>query len=189
MDLSSVFSIAAAAWGVSEIILGVRTRAKSATASVRDRGSLMVLWSVIGVALVAGVAARAFSSTQIHLSSLWVFAIGLTLLVAGAAIRWLAILTLGRWFTSNVAIGPGHRMVQTGIYRYLRHPSYMGMLLAFAGIGMAQRNWLSLAVVMAPITAAVLYRIHVEEAALLEAFGQEYRDYRKSTRRLLPGLY
>jgi protein-S-isoprenylcysteine O-methyltransferase Ste14 len=44
-------------------------------------------------------------------------------------------------------------------------------------------------VVLLPITAAMLYRIHVEEVALVDAFGAEYENYRKATSRLIPGLY
>ncbi len=188
MNLETVFSIVAAAWGVSEIILGVRTRAKDVT-RIRDRGSLAILWTVIAVALIAGAMVRSVTATTMHQSAQRTFAISLALLILGVSLRWTAILTLGRWFTSNVAIGPGHRIVRSGVYRVIRHPSYSGMLLAFAAIAVAQHNWLSLIVVVVPITAAVLYRIRVEEAALLEAFGQEYCEYCNSTWRLLPGLY
>jgi protein-S-isoprenylcysteine O-methyltransferase len=189
MDPGNVFSIAAACWGVSEIILGVKTRARSAAADVRDRGSLAIMWLTITASLVAGVAFRTLSATRIHFSSRRMFAICLILLITGAAIRWTAILTLGRWFTSNVAIGQGHRIIQTGLYGYIRHPSYTGMLLAFAALAFAQQNWFSITIIMVPITAAVLYRIRVEEAALIEAFGKDYLNYCKSTRRLVPGVY
>ncbi len=189
MNLDTAFSIAAACWGISEVLLGVVMRAKATTAAVRDRGSLAILWTVIAASLIAGVAVKSVPATRLHVSSGRTAAISLVLLIVGVGIRWTAILTLGRWFTSNVAIGTGHRIVQSGLYRYIRHPSYTGMLIAFAALAVAQRNWLSLALVVVPITAAVLYRIRVEEAALAEAFGQDYLDYRASTRRLLPGLY
>jgi protein-S-isoprenylcysteine O-methyltransferase Ste14 len=63
------------------------------------------------------------------------------------------------------------------------------MLIIFAAIGLYERNWISMAVVLMLPTAALLYRIHVEEMALTEAFGEQYLEYSKATKRLLPGIY
>jgi len=63
------------------------------------------------------------------------------------------------------------------------------MLLIFVAIGLAVRNWFSLAIVLLLPAAALLYRIHVEEAALTQAFGDDYREYSKTTKRLIPGIY
>jgi protein-S-isoprenylcysteine O-methyltransferase Ste14 len=63
------------------------------------------------------------------------------------------------------------------------------MLVIFAAIGLYERNWISFAVVLILPTAALLYRIHVEEMALTEAFGEQYLEYRRTTRRLFPGVY
>jgi protein-S-isoprenylcysteine O-methyltransferase Ste14 len=110
-------------------------------------------------------------------------------MVAGLAIRWTAILSLGASFSTNVAIHSRHTLRTNGLYRWMRHPSYTGMLLIFAAVGLYQRNWISLAILLIFPTAALIYRIHVEELALTEAFGSQYVDYSKSTRRLLPGIY
>jgi len=80
-------------------------------------------------------------------------------------------------------------VIRSGIYRHVRHPSYSGLLLAFVGLGLAFGNWVSLAVMLGPIVAALLYRIHIEEIVLLEALGREYAEYCKATRRLVPGVY
>jgi protein-S-isoprenylcysteine O-methyltransferase Ste14 len=173
-------------WPLSEIILGVATRAKRSAASVRDRGSLAVLWIVITVAIFAGFALH---DAHVARMSRWALWAGLVLLAVGLAIRWTAIITLGRFFSSNVAIQAGHRIVRAGMYRYVRHPSYTGLLLAFFGFGLHFRSWLSLIAIVVPITAALLYRIKVEEAALREAFGSEYTEYAAGTKRLVPGVY
>ena len=75
------------------------------------------------------------------------------------------------------------------MYRWIRHPSYLGMLIIFLAIGIHSRNWLGLIVVLIPTTLALLYRIHIEEIALNHAFGDAYASYSKTTRRLLPFLY
>ena len=110
-------------------------------------------------------------------------------MLVALAIRWTAIFTLGKTFSSNVAIQDSQQITRTGLYRFVRHPSYLGLALVFLAIGLHSRNWISFAVVLLPTIAALLYRIHVEEAALGEAFGEEYAAYSKVTKRLLPGVY
>ncbi len=188
MNFGGGVTIMAALWGASEVVLGVVTRAKG-EAQVRDRGSRAVLWTVILVSLFAGEVIARLPATRVSVRTLPFEITGGVLLVCGLVIRWVAIITLGRFFTSNVAIHPGQQLIRAGIYRFVRHPSYSGLLLAFYGLGFACANWFSLLVIAAPITAAVLYRIHVEEAALCEVFGQEYANYRHSTASLFPGLH
>ena len=79
--------------------------------------------------------------------------------------------------------------MKTGLYRWMRHPSYTGLLLCMLAVGLHTRNWISLLVIVSPTTAALLYRIHVEEIALRDHFGQEYLDYSRETKRLVPGVY
>jgi protein-S-isoprenylcysteine O-methyltransferase Ste14 len=119
----------------------------------------------------------------------WLRPLSDALMIVGLAVRWTAILTLGKAFSSNVAIQESQTVQRSGLYGIVRHPSYLGMLIIFLAIGVHWRNLLGLAVVMIPTTAALLYRIHVEEIALRDAFGAEYADYSKSTKRLIPGIY
>jgi protein-S-isoprenylcysteine O-methyltransferase Ste14 len=119
----------------------------------------------------------------------WLLGVSLLLLVIGLVIRWTAIFTLGRFFTTRVAIHDDHRLVRTGLFRLVRHPSYTGLLLLFLGMALSFGNWLSFFVIVVPFLAALLYRIQVEESSLVEVLGQEYVDYRRSTKRLLPGIF
>jgi protein-S-isoprenylcysteine O-methyltransferase len=107
----------------------------------------------------------------------------------GVVLRWCAILSLGRFFTVNVAIVSDHRLVEAGPYRWLRHPSYAGALLAFLGLGLCLDNWAALAVLMVPVSVVFWWRMRIEEAALFETFGERYRDYMRRTRRLIPFIY
>ena len=81
------------------------------------------------------------------------------------------------------------RVQKSGVFRFIRHPSYTGLLIIFTGIGLHTRSWMAFTIVVVPITVALLYRIHVEEAALSQEFGEEYRTYCRSTKRLIPGVF
>jgi protein-S-isoprenylcysteine O-methyltransferase Ste14 len=117
------------------------------------------------------------------------FVTALVVLLTGMAVRWVAIVTLGKLFTVDVAIQPGHTIFDRGIYRHIRHPSYSGLLITFCGMGLAFANWLSLLALMTPVTLAVFYRIRQEERALLDATGPAYAAYCRRTKRLFPGVY
>jgi protein-S-isoprenylcysteine O-methyltransferase len=176
------------AFGLSELGLSLWKRSGAGAADA-DRRSLRVLWGVIvGSVALAIVAVHALPQFNAPLLAS-LHSLGIALFAAGLILRWYAILWLGRFFTVNVAIAADHRVVDTGPYRYVRHPSYTGVLLAFLGYGIALGNWISLAAVTLPIAAAFARRIAVEEAALTSALGHAYADYAARTRRLLPFIY
>jgi protein-S-isoprenylcysteine O-methyltransferase len=89
----------------------------------------------------------------------------------------------------NVAIATDHRVIDSGPYRFMRHPSYAGSLLAVFGLSLGIHNWASLLIIFVPICAVTLWRIHIEEQALTMALGQAYRDYASRTKRLVPLIY
>jgi protein-S-isoprenylcysteine O-methyltransferase Ste14 len=176
-------------WFALEILVGMATRTRRDCGKVHDRGSLLILWLVITIAVTACQWIGEFAPASALGGARAFKTAGVTIMLVGLAIRWTAILTLGRSFSANVAIQDAQQVIRIGLYRIVRHPSYLGLLLVFLAIGLHSCNWLGLAVVLVPTTVAVLYRIHVEEAVLVEAFGDEYLAYRKSTKRLFPGVY
>jgi protein-S-isoprenylcysteine O-methyltransferase Ste14 len=115
--------------------------------------------------------------------------VGFALLLMGIAIRWAAIRRLGKLFTGVVTIQRDHQLVRDGLYRYVRHPSYTGALIAHLGLGLSFVSWVSLALSTIPFVVAATYRIHVEEQALRQAFGDEYATYSEETWRLIPCVY
>jgi protein-S-isoprenylcysteine O-methyltransferase len=114
---------------------------------------------------------------------------GFWLLVMGLAISWTAIRTLGQLFTGVVMIQRDHRLIRTGPYRYVRHPSYAGLLIAHLGLGLAFVSSVSLVLSTIPFLVAATYRIHVEEQALAETFGEEFIAFSQETWRLIPWVY
>ena len=152
-------------------------------------GSPWVLWALVLLGVAAGIAADAVAPARIP-GPRWALA-GLAgaLLAAGLALRWTAVLTLGRFFTVDLAIQDGHGLVTKGVYRHLRHPSYAGLLLALAGLGFFSGNWIAVGALTLPPFLALRARMRVEERALLEALGPAYAAYRARTNRLIPGIY
>jgi protein-S-isoprenylcysteine O-methyltransferase Ste14 len=115
-----------------------------------------------------------------------VFVIGMGILVAGVALRVWSFYSLGRYFTFTVKVSPDQPVVTRGPYRVLRHPGYGGGLLAIVWIGLLNGNWVSVAIVASLWLALTLWRIHIEENALLTALDGRYRSYAAQHKRLVP---
>lgn len=113
---------------------------------------------------------------------------GAVLFAAGGILRLWPVFVLGRRFSGLVAIQPGHELVTGGIYRLIRHPSYLGFIVASLGWGLAFRS--GVGVLLALLTVPpLLARIRAEEALLRSYFGAAYERYCARTWRLIPGLY
>lgn len=189
MHVSTLWTWLYSAWVVSEVLIAVATRTRHDGGEVRDRGTQLMLWVVFILSITAAIWISHAVPTPIFQKAHWLRRAALLVMALGLAIRWAAVLNLGRAFSANVAIRATQRVRTTGLYRWVRHPSYLGLVLIFLAIGIYTRNWISLAIVLVLPTLALLYRIHVEETALREAFGEEYAAYSGSTRRLIPGIY
>jgi protein-S-isoprenylcysteine O-methyltransferase Ste14 len=75
------------------------------------------------------------------------------------------------------------------LYKFIRHPGYLGQLIIFIGISTSISNWLSILVMLLPVTLGYLHRIKVEERFMLEQLGEEYLNYQDRTKRLIPMIY
>jgi protein-S-isoprenylcysteine O-methyltransferase len=113
----------------------------------------------------------------------------LAIFALGILCRGFSIIYLGRFFTPNVSIASDHRLIDTGPYRFIRHPTYTGSLLIAFGFGLAFANAASFALFFFTVTAVFHWRIHIEERVLTQAFGDQYRSYATRTKRLIPGIY
>jgi len=189
LGITLLWKILLYGWVASEIVINFATRTRSSAGKVKDRGSWIVLWVAIPLAITAGEAIHYSMPPNMFGGAHWLMVVAIIVLLTGIAIRSTAILSLGKAFSPNVAIRNNQEIYRGGLYRFLRHPAYTGSLMAFLAIGIQERNWIAGIAVIVPITAAFLYRIHVEEAALNEAFGAQYASYSKQTKRLIPGIY
>jgi len=114
--------------------------------------------------------------------------IGVILYLAGGVLRIWPVFVLGRRFSGLVAIQPGHTLVTDGIYRIVRNPSYLGMLVLSLGWALAFRSLVGVLLALINIVPLIA-RMRSEEALLHAQFGEQYDAYRRRTWRLVPGLY
>lgn len=189
MSLGTLWTGLNWAWIALEVAIAVGTRARRSTANIQDRGTQILLWTVIVLSLTASGWMRHLQPADMHTSGSWLRLASVVLLAAGLVVRVTAILTLGKWFTGNVATHAAQTIQRRGLYRVVRHPSYLGIEIIFLAIGLHTHDWACLAIAFIPPTLAVIHRIRVEEAALLGAFDEDYADYMRTTKRLIPGLY
>jgi len=114
--------------------------------------------------------------------------IGVILYAAGGALRLWPVFVLGRRFSGLVAIQPGHTLATDGIYRTIRNPSYLGLLVLSLGWALAFRSLAGVLLVVLMIPPLIA-RIRSEEALLRSQFGEAYAAYCARTWRLFPGLF
>ncbi len=189
MDIKIVIIIAFSyLYGFFELFMNFRNKNKSKVTSSGDKGSL---WLLFGLITVGYALSFAIGATKIGRMPNWntFFAIGAILVVVGLVIRILSILTLRQYFTYSVAKVEGHQLIETGLYKNIRHPGYLGQLMIFLGLSISLSNWLSILLMMIPVAIGYLYRIKVEEKFMAEQLGEVYSNYQKRTKRIIPLVY
>jgi protein-S-isoprenylcysteine O-methyltransferase Ste14 len=176
-------------WIVLENVTSLRKRVRDKSTS-RDRGSFGVIISLLWIGLGFDFALSALvGSAAIGWGRIPLFYVGVALMLAGLAFRFYAMSFLGKFFTYRVAVQKDQTVVQTGPYKYIRHPSYTGALITLLGVALALGNWAGLIALLGLMGIAYAYRISVEEAALTAALGEPYRQYMQRTWRLIPFLF
>lgn len=118
----------------------------------------------------------------------WTY-LGIPLVVGALSLRGFARWTLGRNFSGRVQSSREHRLVTDGIYRWVQHPAYLAYLGFVLGFPLCFGSWGGLAIGLLGGVPALAYRIRIEEAALANWFGEDYRDYQRRTARLLPFVW
>lgn len=169
-------------WAAGELALQLRSRPRNE----RDPSYIgMVAGSTGGVTLAFVLA----GSGELPGRDWLPVAVGVTVTWLGFALRAWSVQTLGEFFTVEVSVATGQRVIDTGPYARLRHPSYTGMLMATAGIGIALDSWPGAAAALLLPLGAVVNRIRHEEATLRRELGEPYESYSERTRRLVPGVW
>jgi protein-S-isoprenylcysteine O-methyltransferase Ste14 len=181
--------IAIAGIGVVLVVVSFFSSGNLSPGEQEDRGNRWVLAVFMVIGLLDG-----YLPAWADRNDFWIIGgdtvrwIGVVLFAAGGWLRIWPVYALGNRFSGLVAIQPGHTLVTTGIYRRIRHPSYLGALVWTLGWGLAFRS--GVGVVLAGLFIPPLVaRIDAEEAMLAARFGEEYAAYRARTSRLIPWVW
>lgn len=175
-------------YGFFEMFLNIWQRSKIKVTTSSDKGSL---WLLYGLITLGYALSFAIGATKIGRMYPWntFFAIGMALFVIGFIIRIHSIRTLKQYFSYSVAKIENQKIIETGLYKFIRHPGYLGQIIIFLGISLSVSNWFSILLMMIPISIGYLYRIKIEEKFMSEQLGADYTVYQEHTKKIIPLLY
>jgi protein-S-isoprenylcysteine O-methyltransferase Ste14 len=178
------------AYGFFEIFMSVRQRLKRKREITHsgDKGSIWILISFVAVGYFLAFSFGSSHTGRIHHWNAF-FALGVSLVISGMIIRIISISTLKQHFTYTVTKIEDHTLIESGLYKHIRHPGYLGQIVIFIGTATALSNWLSIILMFIPVFIGYSYRIFIEEKFLVKLMGQEYIDYQKRTSKLIPKIY
>ena len=191
MDIRLIIIIAFAyLYGFFELFMSWRQKQNRKHEIVKsgDKSSIWILTILIGIGYLLSFSIGATRTGRIYHWDIF-FTIGAILIVVGLIIRIISILTLKQHFTYTVTKIENHELIETGIYKSIRHPGYLGQIIIFIGISTSLSNWLSIVFMIVPVLIGYIYRIKTEERFMTEQMGQKYIDYQKRTKRLIPMVF
>jgi protein-S-isoprenylcysteine O-methyltransferase Ste14 len=119
----------------------------------------------------------------------WLQVTGLILIALGSALFVWARRTLGKFYSGHVSVVAGQLLVQSGPYRFIRHPAYAGYFLISLGLALGYSSLLGFAAIILLLLPVTMYRLHLEDKFLAEHFGEEFKQYAAATKRLLPFVW
>ena len=176
------------AFFVVQRLLRQTEEAKSFQRGVFDKGSEVLIGSVTGIGLLLPLILN-FLGVGILSISLAEGIVALAVMVLALGLRVWAAVTLGRFYTRTLKITENHRVVTTGPYARIRHPGYLGYMLMWVAFGVLLGNLVTIFLIPIMFAPVYLYRISVEERMLVKELGDEYVQYQKRTRRLVPFVF
>jgi len=155
-----------------------------------DRGSTSILSVAMAVTIILFLLTPFLNYYEVsNFYNIWIIVIGAILGIAGLAIRYISYRTLGAFYTRTLKKTDNHKLVTNGIYKYIRHAGYLSSILIFIGIGMTLCNFVTLGFVIVIYPIVYIYRISVEEKMLIDMFGNEYIEYQRKSKKLIPFVY
>ena len=178
------------AWILLELVLGIRDVVRRKGSRAADRGTRLLISIALFLGYVGAITAAYFLRGQpIWMLGSWSLVTGEILAWLGIGVRIWAVVSLGASFRTTVEVDSDQLVVDRGPYRWVRHPSYTGLLLIAVGFGFALGDWLALLILLVIPPIGIVRRIGVEEKQLVAVMGEPYVEYSKRTKRLLPGIW
>lgn len=175
-------------WGFAEMYWNIHILKRNPEGQVSNKESKVYLQASFSLACFIAMPLVFLNIGSIDCCFPALTITGFILTAMGFVIRFISVMALSKQFSTDVRIVKGHELITAGIFKYIRHPSYLGYLIIPFGIGIAFSNWIAMLLFSIPNIFAVAYRIRVEEKVLTESFGQVYIEYKKRTKLLIPWL-
>jgi protein-S-isoprenylcysteine O-methyltransferase Ste14 len=175
-------------YGLFELFMSRRQQDNREISKSGDKGSIWLLTISITIGYWLSFIIASTKMGRIYHWNTF-FVIGSVLALTGLIIRVTSILKLKQQFTYTVTKIENHELIESGLYKIIRHPGYLGQLIIFLGISTCLSNWISILLMIIPVLLGYLNRINVEEKFMAEQLGQKFLDYQKRTKRLIPAIY
>ena len=164
-------------------LIEINTKRNTIAGKVRENLTLR-LFMIVGTVTFAGALTEYFLRGKVFA---WPWLItGVVCAIFSFWLRGRAIAALGRFWSLHVEIRENHEFVQSGPFRWMRHPAYFSMVLELVSLALILNAFFTLLIIPLIFIPALLLRLRIEEAALIEKFGDAYREYRKRTPALFP---
>ncbi|MEA1962126.1 MAG: isoprenylcysteine carboxylmethyltransferase family protein [Bacillota bacterium] len=119
----------------------------------------------------------------------YVIYIGFILFLISCYVRWSGFRSIGKYFNPRVAVYQYHKLIVEGAYRRIRHPLYLGSFISFIAIPMVFNSWGAMLIIVCLTVPALIYRIRIEEEFMIKQLGEDYENYQKVTRKMIPGIW
>jgi len=185
-----ILIIASAVWIFAELYLVFRDNIRGKGRTTIDRRTryynfVSLIIAISCAAIISWIPLFQFNRRGTSI----IFWIGILIICLGLFLRYWSIHLLGKYFSTTIELEDSQKIIQKGPYKWIRHPSYSGIILFCIGYGLAVQNWLSLIIAISLPTIALLNRIKIEEETLAKGLGADYEVYQKKTKKLIPGVW
>lgn len=152
-----------------------------------DRYSVILILVMSVLSTIIPIIDWAYFSN--HISNTPATIAGFIILWFGVILRNYSIRILGKHFTPTIQLQKDHTLITEGPYNIVRHPSYLGALLAIVGIAIFLNSWIGAVAAVIAMMIAYVVRINAEEQVLKSLFGNVYVEYQKRTKKLIPFIW
>lgn len=188
--IQQLWLLLGSSWAMLEMAIVYKTRLPCNRPDRQKYRSEQLIWLVVIASLILALGVKQLHLLVLPMAYLPRQAIALGLLTIGLGLRFYAVISLGRFFSTTAMTQSRHVLIDHGPYQVIRHPAYTGLFISFFAAGLAMGDLLAIMLLLGPLTYVLNQRILVEEQGLIEHFGQKtYGDYCYRTKKLIPWLY
>ena len=162
--------------------------AKTFQRGASEKGSMLLIGVTLGVGLWLPLIMAVLELAPFPID-LGEGLVAFAVMLFGLGLRVWAAVTLGGYYTRTLMTTKDHRVVTTGPYSRIRHPAYLGVILLWSGFGVLSGNLIIAFIFPIMFVVVYLYRISIEEKMLVRELGEDYTQYQRKTRKLIPAVY